>query len=144
MSMTAEEKGLYDFRLANKSYGGAGDYGYYVDPETSKPIGLNEDAYKSLLGTNSGVEMGLSNGSSFNWTNSLTSKDGLGGLALGAGGLALGIADYFAKKPLLEQNLKSAKQAYAFNDEKMDSWRKGQANVKSAFGSGLAASGVTV
>jgi len=82
----------------------------------------------------------------FNIENSIGkdpwSMQGVGGLALGGvqtGVALLGTLDQM-KTAKLQRNLLG--QQYDTNNEKMVDWRAGKANVKAAFGGGLAASGV--
>ena len=121
-------------------YGGAGDYGYYVDPTTGNQVTLNSDAYNALAATDSGLDMGTLADSSGG--NDFWSMKGGGGLALGGLQTGIGLLGTLdaMKTAKLQRNLLG--QQYDTNAEKMANWRNNTANVKSAFNSGLAASGV--
>lgn len=82
-----------------------------------------------------------------NWTpegsgNDFWSMKGGGGLALGGLQTGIGLMGTLDAMKTAGLQRKLLGQQYATNDEKMANWRSNTANVKSAFGDGLAASGV--
>ena len=98
--------------------------------------GYSSDEKDALLGAyNQNTEQLGSTGTDF-WT-----MKGGGGLALGGIQTGIGLLGTLdaMKTAKLQRNLLG--QQYDTNAEKMASWRSNTANVKNAFGSGLAASG---
>ena len=71
-----------------------------------------------------------------------TSMSGLGGLALGGAQLGVGLLGTLDAMKTAKEQRKLLGQQYDTNVEKMAAWREGIDNVKTAFGSGLAARGV--
>lgn len=75
-------------------------------------------------------------------TDDFWTMKGGGGLALGGLQTGIGLMGTLDAMKTAGLQRKLLGQQYATNDEKMANWRSNTANVKNAFGSGLAASGV--
>ena len=119
------------------NYGGSGTYGYYEDPTTGDRMGLNKEAY-DLMPKDGSVVTGVNCGSGDDfWT-----LKGGGGLAVGGLQTGIGLMGTLDAMKTAGLQRKLLGQQYDTNAEKMANWRSNTANVKNAFGGGLAASGV--
>lgn len=101
--------------------------------------GYSDDEKNALLGSyNQNVEQLATTGNDF-W-----SMKGGGGLALGGLQTGIGLMGTLDAMKTAGLQRKLLGQQYDTNAEKMANWRSNTANVKNAFGGGLAAGGVTV
>ncbi|WP_456451828.1 hypothetical protein [Hydrogenimonas sp.] len=117
--------------------GGLGNYGWVRDAN-GNIIDINQDAYNSIVaGDTTGLEFGKFSGTAgqqTDWLSSLGSMQGLGGVALGGGRLALGLASYLDQSKTAKKQRKLIDQQIANNEFVLNKRKQNSESLAKAFG----------